>query len=109
MPLTGSTNIEDPEFPWIVKFDFKISKPAAANKVYQAKATRGGISSSLGSDVKVDASAGCINVAGNRTDNVIVVNMNGKTVFNGNSSQIDVPAGLYIVTIGNTVKKLIVK
>jgi hypothetical protein len=30
-------------------------------------------------------------------------------VFNGNSSQIDVPAGLYIVTIGNTVKKLIVK
>jgi hypothetical protein len=107
--LTGSTNIEDPEFPWIVKFDFKISKPAAANKVYQAKATRGGISSSLGSDVKVDASAGCINVAGNRTDNVIVVNMNGKTVFNGNSSQIDVPAGLYIVTIGNTVKKLIVK
>jgi hypothetical protein len=107
--LTGSTNIEDPEFPWIVKLDFKINKPAAANKVYQAKATRGGISSSLGSDVKVNASAGCINVAGNRTDNVIVINMNGKTVFNGNSSQINVPAGLYIVTIGNTVKKLIVK
>lgn len=118
--LTGIINIEDPDIPWIIndniaeptvpliiKFCLKFNKPVTAKKTMAAKDISTKLSDSLASSISIYASARCINVVGNYSE-VIVVDMSGHTVFCGNSSQIEVPSGLYIVKVGDTFKKLYV-
>jgi Leucine-rich repeat (LRR) protein len=61
------------------------------------------------SDVNVYTTAGMINIGGSFNGKVNVYNLRGQQVYCGNSSEIEVPAGMYIVKVDGTVHKVLVK
>jgi hypothetical protein len=58
--------------------------------------------------ISIYSTAGHINVAGN-PGSVNVFAIDGKAVYSGNETSIAVPAGIYIVRAGGTVKKVLVR
>jgi hypothetical protein len=60
-------------------------------------------------DVSVYTTAGTINVGGSFDGNVNVYNLRGQQVHSGSDSEIAVPAGVYVVKVGGTVHKVLVR
>jgi hypothetical protein len=60
-------------------------------------------------DIDVYTTAGMINVGGSFNGKVNVYNLRGQQVYCGNSSEIAVPAGMYVVKVDGTVHKVLVK
>jgi hypothetical protein len=60
-------------------------------------------------DVEVYATQGLINIIGDSNNIATVYTLNGQQLFRGTDKNISVPAGAYIVKVGNKVKKVIVR
>jgi Leucine-rich repeat (LRR) protein len=59
--------------------------------------------------VNVYTTAGTINIVGSYNGKVNVYNLSGRQVYCGNSGEITVPAGMYVVKVDGAVHKVLVK
>ena len=71
-----------------------------------------GISSVINASAKVSAAGRVITVAGAEGEQVSICTVDGKTIFDGKAAdvtRVSVNGGVYIVKVGNTVTKAVVK